>query len=69
MEQILIEALERLMNKKREANIKPEHILDIELRKEITRMTREAAFKLRERNRVKLGRTINSNYIELLEKA
>jgi len=65
MDEILIEALEKLTNEKRESKQFPIHISDVEFKAEVTRMTADAVKRLWREKRVKLGRTINNNYIEL----
>ena len=68
MERIIIETLERLTNEKRKANKSPDFVLDAEFKAELTRIIREIVLKLWKEKRIKLGRTINNNFIELLEK-
>ena len=68
MEEIIIEVLKRLTNEKRKANRSPDYVLDMEFKKELTRIIREIVLKLWKEKRIKLGRTINNNFIELLEK-
>jgi len=68
MEEIVIEILERLTNGKREAKRSPDFVLDTEFKKELTKIIKEVVLKLWKQKRIKLGRTINNNFIELLEK-
>lgn len=68
MEELIIEILEKLTNGKREAKRSPDFVLDTEFKKELSRITKEVILKLWKEKRIKLGRTINNNFIELLEK-
>ncbi|MCZ4693896.1 hypothetical protein DWB61_03695 [Ancylomarina euxinus] len=68
MEQIVLDVLEGLTNKKRIAGQSPDFVLDNEFKAEITQIIKEVLRKLWKEKRIKLGRTINNNFIELLEK-
>ena len=68
MEQIVLDVLEGLTNKKRIAGQSPDFVLDMEFKAEITQIIKEVLKKLWKEKRIKLGRTINNNFIELLEK-
>ncbi len=67
MDEIIIETLKKLINEKREGKQSPDHILDVEFKRELTRIIKEVVLKLWKEKRIKLGRTVNNNYITLLE--
>jgi len=68
IEQMIIETVQSITDQKKEVNKHPSFVLDTELRKELTRKISGIVLKLRKENRLKLGRTINNNFIELVEK-
>ncbi len=67
IEQIIIETVQSITDQKKEANRYPCFVLDTELTKELTRKIIGIVLKLRREKRLKLGRTINNNFIELIE--
>lgn len=69
IEQLIIETVQSITDQKKEANKFPDFVLDTELRKELTRKIGGVVLKLRKEKRLRLGRTINNNFIELVEKA
>lgn len=65
MDEIVMELLERLIKEKQVAKKSPELILDIDFKEEATRLFKDSIRRLWREKRIKLGRTINNNYITI----
>lgn len=67
MKQIVFEVLQTITQRKKDAKQYPDFVLDIELKKEITERAEKALRELWKERKLKVGRTVNHNYIELIK--
>ncbi|MCT4644815.1 MAG: hypothetical protein N4A74_07505 [Carboxylicivirga sp.] len=68
MEKEIIEALETISQRKKENKTTPTFALDVELRDEIDKRVKEHLRQLWRDNKIRVGRTLNHNFIELKSK-
>lgn len=64
MEQVLLEAIQRLTNEKIKKKIFPTHITWVDLRKELGSQIKETILKLIEDGKIKTGHTLNDRYLK-----
>jgi len=65
MKESVLEIIERLTKKKEQANIFPVHVLDVEIKEEFRKQYNAAILELKDEKKIKLGKSINNNFIEL----
>ena len=67
MKQIVIEALKRIIERKRTANKSPDHATYLELKNELAEERDQALRELWKEQRIKSGNTLNDKFIQLEE--
>jgi len=66
MKEIVLEVLQELTDSKKTVNKSPSFVLDMELHQAITERVKQALRELYKTKHVQVGRTINNNYMELI---
>lgn len=69
MKQIILQVLEDISQRKRDANIFPCFVLDNELRNAVTEKVLKTLRELWKEKYIRVGRTVNNNFIELTNPA